>query len=114
MRKLKTTDVFACARVIGASGIRAELTSAVQKLANQDNVDIEKVGISTMLMIMEALAEKKSEQLIYEALGPIMEMEPEAVGEMPPSEFFAALKQIAIENDLESFFGSVSSILGKS
>lgn len=114
MRKLKTTDVFAFARVIGASGIREDVTAFIQKLAAQDELDKERVGIDTILMVIEALAAKKAEQTIYEALGPIMEMEPKAVGEMPPSEFFSALKQIAAENDLESFFGSLSSILGKS
>ena len=114
MRKLKTTDIFAFARVIGASGIREEVTSFIKRLADQGELDPERVGIDTILMIVEALAAKKAEQNIYEAIGPILEMDPKAVGELPPSEFFGALKEIAKENDLESFFGSVSSFLGKS
>ena len=113
MRKLKTGDVFAFARVIGASGIREVVTAFIQKLALQGELDSEKVGIDTILMVLEALSAKKAEMAIYEALGPVLEMEPEEVGEMPPSEFFASLKQLAKENDLGSCFGSLSSILGK-
>ena len=114
MRKLKTIDVFAFARVLGSSGIREDVTAFIQKLSLQGEVDTERVGIETILMVMEALAAKKCEKAIYEALAPIFEMDPEQVGEMPPAEFFAGLKKIAEENDLQSFFGSVSSLLGKS
>ena len=113
MRRLKTSDVFAFSRVIGASGIREDVAAFVQKLAASGKLDTERVGIDTILMIIEALSRTKSEAVIYEVLGPIFEMEPEAVGEMPPSEFFASVKKLAEENDLGSFFASVSSILGK-
>jgi hypothetical protein len=113
MRKLKTIDVFAFARVLGSSGIREDVTAFIQKLALQGETDTERIGIETVLMIMEALAAKKCESAIYEALGPIFEMDPKQVGELPPAEFFAGLKEIAEENDLKSFFGSVSSLLGK-
>lgn len=113
MRGLKTSDIFGFARVIGSSGIRDDVTAFVQKLALSGEIDREKVGIDTVLMIIEALAKQKSEQAIYEVLAPIFEMKPEEVSEMHPAEFFKSLKQLAEENDLGSFFGSVSSILGQ-
>ena len=61
MRKLKTGDVFAFARVIGASGIREDVTAFIQKLALQGELDSEKVGIDTILMVLEALSAKKAE-----------------------------------------------------
>lgn len=112
MRKLKTADVFAFARVIRASGVREDLTAFIHRLAIEGNPDREKVGIDTILMIVEALVDRKSEAAIYEALAPIMELTPKEVEDMPPSDLFSALKQIATENDLESFFDSVSRILG--
>lgn len=112
MRQLKTADIFAFARVIKASGIRADLNAFIQQLSHQDEVDREKVGIDTFLMIAEALVEKNAEKAIYEALAPIMELTPKQVEDLPPSELFANMKQLAKDNDLESFFGSVFRTLG--
>jgi len=114
MRQLKTADIFAFARVIKASGIRSDLNAFIQQLSNQKDIDREKVGIDTFLMIAEALVEKQAEHAIYEALAPIMEMTPQQVEDMPPSELFTALKQLAKDNDLESFFGSAFRTLGSS
>ena len=113
MRKLKTSDIFAFARVIRAAGIRSELTAFVQKLSLEGETDVEKVGIDTMLLVMESLVDKKAEAAIYEALAPVFEMDPQEVEDMPPSDLFAALKELAQKNDLESFFGSVFRTLGK-
>lgn len=113
MRKLKAPDIFNCARVIKASGIREELVDYLQKISEQDDLNTERVGINTILMIIEALSEKKAEHAIYEFLAPIFEMSVSEVEEMPLPEFLASLKQLAEENDLPNFLGSVSGILGK-
>lgn len=113
MRQLKTSDVFAFCRVVKASGMREELTALTKKLATRDNLDVEAVGYEGVLVIIEALTEKKSEKVLYEALAPVMEVSPDDVGNMAPSDFFEALKQIAEDNDLKSFFKSLSGILGK-
>lgn len=113
MRKLRTSDLFSFARVIKASGIRGELMEYIRKLAGEETADQEKVGINTILMIAEALAEKKAENAIYEALGPVFEMSPAEVEELPPAELMALLKQLAEENDLVNFTGSVFGTLGK-
>lgn len=113
MRKLKTADIFSFARVIKASGIREDVVDYLQKISAQEDADIEKVGINTILMIIEALSEHKAETAIYVALGPIFEKTPKEVEDMPPAELFALLKQLAEENDLSSFFASLSGILGK-
>lgn len=112
MRKLKTSDIFAFARVIRASGIRSDLTAFVQRISNDKNVDRERIGIDTILMVVEALVDKKAEAAIYEALAPVMEMTPAELEDLPPAELFQALKQLAAENDLESFFGSALRTLG--
>ena len=111
MRKLRTSDLFSFARVVKASGIRGELISYIQKLTKED--DPERVGINTILMILEALADKKAEKAIYEALGPVFEMDAAEVEAMPPAELFNALKQLAEENDLVNFMSSVFGTLGK-
>ena len=115
MRKLITADVFAFARVIKASGMREQLTSYVRKLAAQDKeLDVEAVGYEGLLVMIEALAERKAENALYEALGSIADLKPEEIRNLPPAEFFNLFKEIFEENDIQAFFGYVSGILGKS
>ena len=109
MRKLQTGDLFSFARVIKASGIREELVNYLQTI-NQES-DKEKVGMTTILMIIEALSDKKAEKAFYDALNPVFE---EDVERMSPSELFANLKKLSEENDLTNFFSSVFGTLGKS
>lgn len=109
MRKLITGDLFAFARVIKASGIRDELVAYLQKL-NADS-DKEQVGMTTILMILEALSDKNAENAFYDAVKDIFEVED--VQSLPPSELFAYFKQMAEENDLPNFFNSLFGGLGK-
>lgn len=111
MRALRTADLFSFARVIKASGIRGELVEYLQKLTK--DADREKVGLTTILMIIEALSDKKAESAIYEALGPVFEIPVEEVEAMPPAELMAALKAMVEANDLGNFLDSVFGILGK-
>lgn len=113
MRSLRTSDLFSFARVVKASGIREELINYLQKLSAQENADTERVGINTILMLTEALSEKKAEKAIYEALAPVFEVTAQEVEEMPPAELIKKLKQLAEENDLVNFMGSVFGTLGK-
>lgn len=115
MRKIITADVFAFARVIKASGMREQLTAFIRKLAAQDKeLDVETVGYEGFLVMIEALAERKAENALYEALGSIAEMKPSDIQNLPPAEFFKLFKDISEENDIKAFFGYVSGILGKS
>lgn len=114
MRKLITADVFAFARVIKASGMREQLTAYIRKLAAQDKqLDVEAVGYEGLFVMIEALAERKAEAALYEALAAVAEMKPDDVKNLSPADFFKLFKEIAEENDLEAFFGYVSDILGK-
>lgn len=110
MRKLRTGDLFSFARVIKASGIREDLINYLQKITK--DADVERVGINTIMILIEALADKKAERAVYEGLAPVFEMEVDEVENMPPSELISMLKQMAEENDLPSFFGSVFGTLG--
>lgn len=111
MRKLMTADLFSFARVIKASGIREELIGYIQSISA--DADKERVGMNTILMIIEALSDKKAESAVYSALSPVFEMKAEEVAQLPPNELFAKLKQMAEENDLLNFFNSLFGTLGK-
>jgi len=111
MRKLRTGDLFSFARVIKASGIREELVGYLQKITSDS--DLTRVGMTTILMVIEALSDKKAEGAFYDAVAPVFEIDAAEVEAMPPSELFAHLKQMAEENDLPNFFDSVFGTLGR-
>ena len=112
MRKLNTSDVFALARVVRASGIRDELRPLIKRAAESD-APVEDVGIDGLLTVMETLAEHKAERAIYEVLAGPFEMSADDVAAMPLDILALQLKTLAEENQLKRFFGYVSGILGK-
>lgn len=113
MRNLITSDVFAFARIVKASGVRQELIDKLIELQNVESADLKRVGLDTVLLIIEALADKKAERSIYDFFAPIMEMTADEVAALPANEFIEAVKRIGEENDLASFFSFVSGALGK-
>jgi hypothetical protein len=112
MRKLNTSDVFAMARIVRASGVRNELRPLI-KAAAQSERPVEDVGIDGFLCILEALAEQKAENAIYAALSGPFEMTPNEVETLPLDQLVEQLKALVAENDLKHFFDCVSRILGK-
>lgn len=122
MRKLNTSDVFAAARVIRASGMRDHLLPVIRQAAEDVNGAedqrakeeiLSRIGINGFLTVLEAMAERKSEAAIYEVLAGPMECSAEDVEKMPLDDLLPKLRQIAEENRLKDFFGYVSGILGK-
>lgn len=112
MRKLNTRDVFAAARIIRASGVRAELIALIQRAA-ESKTPAQEVGIDGFLLIMEGLAERKAESAIYEALAGPMECTAEEVGSMDLDVLWDKLTYLAEDGGLKRFFTYVSGILGK-
>lgn len=112
MRKLNTTDVFAMARIIRASGIRDELRALIQRVSGSDT-PVAAVGIDGFLIIMEAVAEHKAERAVYEALSGPFEMTADEVAALDLDELTELFTQLAKENNLKRFFDFVSRILGK-
>lgn len=112
MRKLNTSDVFAMARVVRASGMREELRGLIKQAAETD-AKVEDVGIDGFLTILEALAEKKAEAAIYEVLAGPFQTTAQEVASMQLDELMENLKRLVEENDLTRFFTWLSGILGK-
>ena len=82
MRKLNTSDVFAFARIVKASGMREELKKILKDVAASEEMDLEDVGMDTILAILEALSEKQSEAAIYKLLAGPFETTAEEVEKM--------------------------------
>lgn len=113
IRKLRTSDVFAFARVVKASGVRPELVDYARKLGA--TADVKKVGFDVLLLIAEALASKGAEAALYEALAPVCDLPSGELAELPPQEFFHIFEVIAAqEDDLVGFLKSVFNIVGRS
>lgn len=112
MRRIQTTDIFGAARIIRASGVREDLRTLIQNVA-ESGLSVESVGIDGFLLILEAAAEKKTEHAIYEVLSGPFEVEPGQIAVMELDELLERLNQLYRENDLQRFFGFVSRILGK-
>ena len=120
MRKLNTADVFAMARIVRASGVREELRNLIQRVSGDSNSgedggedSMASIGIEGFLVIMEALAERKSEHAIYETLAGPFEMTADEVAMLELDSLESKLAQLAAENNLKRFFDLVSRILGK-
>lgn len=112
MRKLNTADIFAMARIVRASGVREDLREVIRRVA-ENGMEATSVGIEGFLVILEAAAEKKAENAIYEALAGPLEIPAADIAAMELDVLLKNLKQLAEENDLKNFFGLVSRILGK-
>ena len=113
MRKLNTSDVFAFARIVKASGMREELKTIIRDISGRENWDVEEIGMDSVLAILEALAEKRSEAAICEMLAGPFEMSAEDVRTLELPQLAECIRQLISENDLKSFFSFVSGIAGK-
>lgn len=121
MRKLNLSDVFACSRLIRTLGLKNELRAIMEKSKSNnkgkvngkdedDSVDVEQVGIDAILAIMNAAANEGADTAAYALLGPIFEMEPQKVAEMPLDDLIGNLKKLASENDLSRFFTQAANL----
>lgn len=125
MRKLNFKDMFAVAEIIRKAKIRSELAALISGISaeksakadktaesagkgekNTENL-VEKVGISFLLMLIEAAPAVESE--IYALIASIRGVEVEVVQNMSLDEIRDFWGALVAENDLNSFFASAVS-----
>lgn len=125
MRKLNFKDMFAVAEIIRKAKIRSELAALISGISaeksaktdktaesagkgekNTENL-VEKVGISFLLMLIEAAPAVESE--IYALIASIRGVEVEVVQNMSLDEIRNFWGALVAENDLNSFFASAVS-----
>ena len=110
MRKLKTTDVFEALRLIQKSGLKQQLVPVIEQIANE-GLSMERAGITGILTVFEVFAEKKCEDLIYQFLAGPFCCTPKEVGDWDLDTLAANLTKLAEENNLRSFFTSLSGLI---
>lgn len=108
MRKLKTKDMFSCARVLKSLDAKNEIHKICQNADTLD--DVWNSGFELVYNLFEAAAERNSENLIYEFLAGPFEMEAESIAELDISDFFDMAKQLAKENNLTRFFKNAAEL----
>ena len=112
MRKLKTSDIFAAARLIKALGIKEKLRATVQQARDTDNDDDARVlGFDVIFDIIESAATVSGENAVYAFLAGPMEMEAAEIRDLDATKFMELLKQLAEENNLLDFGTAVAQLI---
>ena len=93
--------------------MREELKTIIRDISKKDDWDVEEIGMDSVLAILEAMAEKRSETAICEMLAGPFEMTAEEVSALELPVMAENIRQLASDNDLKSFFSFVSGIAGK-
>lgn len=111
MRNINTQDAFKMARLIKHSDLKDVLIDYYEKGKNPDGIDIEKFGMNVIFDIVACLSDSKTENDFYELISGICEKTSQEIKEQSITETIEDIKAIAKENDLKSFFTSVSAMI---
>lgn len=110
MRKINTQDAFKAARLIKHSDIKNVILDYYEK-GKDENQDIEKFGVSVIFDVIACLGDSKAENMFYELIAGICEKSVNEIKEQALTQTIEDIKAIAKENDLKSFFMSVSAMI---
>lgn len=102
MRLLKTSDIPAMCRCLKAIGVKEKIKNMAQNA--DDAKDVWGMGFDLLWDVFDAATEKKGEKSLYEFLAGPFEMPATEVEDLPIAELIENLKQIASDNNLNSFF----------
>lgn len=111
MKKLETTDVFAFARLLVDTGIKDELKKLLASKDDIKDLTAESLGFDIIFLIVEKASTKASEKAIYEFVGNLLEMDPEEVAHLDPTDFIEKVSDIATSEQWKSFFTSVVKLM---
>lgn len=116
MRKLNIKDAFTLARIIKKANIKEEIADfanriAVKKNSKDETVNTEAVGLEFVVTLLSSLSSKEIEQEIYALLADIRgDITADDVSKLSIPEVLDNVKTIIRENDIKSFFTSLSAL----
>lgn len=114
MRKINTQDTFKMARLIKHTSMKDVLMSYYEEGANTEiDFDIEKFGMRFFFDLIDCVSDSKAEKDFYDLLAGICEKTSEEIQNQSIEDTLSDLKAIAAENNLKSFFQSVSVMISK-
>ncbi len=114
MRKLNIKDAFTLARIIKKADIKEEIADfanriAVKKNGKDETVNTEAVGLEFVITLITSLSNKETEQEFYALLADIRgDITADEVSKLSIPEVLGNVKTIIRENDIKSFFTSLS------
>lgn len=114
MRKLNIKDAFTLARIIKKADIKEEIADfanriAVKKNGKDETVNTEAVGLEFVITLITSLSNKETEQEFYSLLADIKgDIIADEVSKLSIPEVLSDVKKIIRENDIKSFFTSLS------
>ena len=114
MRNLQTHDIFVAMKVVNSVGVADEIKRVALMVSEKKEVNIDKIGIEFLFSIMAKCANDNTENLIYEFLGGILEMDPKDIKVMDPMELVENIKKlnevISVEQ-WKAFFQSLLNLI---
>lgn len=116
MRKLSIKDAFTLARIIKSADIKEEIADFANRIAVKNNskdetVNTEAVGLEFVITLLTSLSNKETEQEFYSLLADIRgDITADEVSILSIPEIFDNVKAIIRENDIKSFFTSLSAL----
>ena len=111
MRALNNSDLFSFARLIKKAKIKDEIKKLTLSINNINEINTESFGYDVLFTIIEAAAEKESEQYVYEFLSGPLEMTPEELAKADPVDTIEKVMQIADVEKWKAFFTSAASLM---
>jgi hypothetical protein len=116
MRKLSIKDAFTLARIIKSADIKEEIADfanriAVKKHGKDETVSTEAVGLEFVITLLTSLSNKETEQEFYSLLADVRgDITADDVSKLSIPEVLDNVKAIIRENDVKSFFTSLSAL----
>ena len=116
MRKLSIKDAFTLARIIKSADIKEEIADfanriAVKNKSKDETVNTEAVGLEFVITLLTSLSNKETEQEFYSLLADIRgDITADEVSKLSIPEVLDNVKTIIRENDIKSFFTSLSAL----
>lgn len=117
MRKLNIKDAFSLARIIKKADIKEEIADFANRIATkrtdskESTVNTEAVGLEFVVTLITSLSSKDTEQEFYALLADIRgDITADEVSKLSIPEALDNVKAIIRENDIKSFFTSLSAL----
>lgn len=111
MRALNNSDLFAFVRLVKKAKITDKIKELTLSINNINEINTESFGYDVMFAIIEAAAEKESEQAVYEFLSGPLEMTTEELALADPVETIEKVMQIADVEKWKTFFTSAANLM---
>ena len=111
MKKLALRHAFALARIIKAADIRSEVVAFASEF--REGKDVNEVGMEFILTMIQAAADETVEKKIYQLYADLKGTNADEVADYDLETVKTDMKKLIEQNDLKSFFNSVSALMSK-